>query len=235
MKKTPIILVHGWGGSKKSLEPLAKELESEGFSVHVLELPGHGNTIEMGRPWGMIDFANWLKKEKDRLKLDKYILIGHSFGGKTILAATTDNILHPEKIVLINSSGIKPKNTAKREIWKLLSQATKPIFMLPFTNKLRYFLYRLLIGETDYAKTSSNLRESFKIFVEEHFDDALKNIKIDTLVIWGKDDTSTPLWMGKIMATGIAGAKLEVMEGTHGLPLKEPKKVSKIITNFLND
>ena len=41
---TPILLLHGWGGSSLSMIPIAEILSKKGFKAITLDLPGFGNT-----------------------------------------------------------------------------------------------------------------------------------------------------------------------------------------------
>src|SRR5690606_31876649 len=104
---------------------------------------------------------------------------------------------------------------------------------LPFYNTVRLKIYRYILKSTDYIEAKNNLKETFVIINEEFFDNYVKNITTPTLIIWGKDDTQTPLWMGKTLHEKIKSSKLVIIEGTHGLPLKKPVEVSEEIDNFL--
>lgn len=230
-----IYLLHGWGGTKKSLEPLALNLREFGYEVVILEMPGHGSTKDANFPWNMTDFAKWAKLQIGQKK--QYILIGHSFGGKIILEGITSGLIAPEKVVLINSNGIKQKNSVKINFWKFISSFKKVIDSLPFGEKLKEIIYKFIIREQDYLKSkkSTFLNESFKIFNQENYDDKLHKINTKTLILWGRNDSVTPLWMGKKLHQEIKNSKLKVLDDTHGLPLKQPELVANIINQFLQN
>lgn len=224
-KKHTIFLIHGWGGSKKSLEPLASKLSGD-FDTVVLELPGHGDTDPMKKIWGMREFSNWLKEEILRYGADDYSILGHSFGGKTALFASAFGIISPKKLILIDVSGIKPKNSLKKMILLPLSKIFTPLKHLPFVKNL---VYRFIVKETDYIKVDGILKSSFQKIINEHIDNELQNINIPTIIIWGKNDKDTPLWMGQKLHSEIKGSTLKILEGTHGLPLHKPELVSEVI------
>ncbi len=227
------VLLHGWRGSSKSLEALSKELEKEGHKTLILEMPGHGNTPAMMEPWNMERFSKWANALIVQSGFINYVLVGHSFGGKIILEGVTNGILTPKKIVLIDSNGIKPRNSVKKALFKSGSTLLSPVLNTSLGKPIRKILYKYVIREADYEKTSGNLRESFKIFNEENYDEKLKKITIPTIIIWGTEDKVTPLWMGEKLNGGIRGSKLIKLKGTHGLPLKNPKVVAlEIIKNL---
>ncbi|GAB4283774.1 MAG: alpha/beta hydrolase [Candidatus Dojkabacteria bacterium] len=228
--KEPLIILHGWGGSNKSLSSLGKELDKL-FDIHLLEMPGHGETPEMDSPWQMRDFAEWLERYIKQKSLNNYHLLGHSFGGKIIFESICSGKVNPKTIILINANGIKPKQTLKV---RLLKNASKnPFLKLLVKNDLiRKIFFKFIVREQDYFKAKSNVKESFKLFVEEHYDDKLSKLKVPTFIIWGKDDKVTPLWMGEKIHKAINNSTLVVLEGTHGLPIHKPKEVAQEIINF---
>lgn len=260
-----IVLLHGWGGTRQSLTPLAEELKSLGHSTLVLEMPGHGSTPEMNSAWDMSTFAKWAKDQIEASASSfsndskEFVLLGHSFGGKIIMELLSSDLLNsntdkdnnksssmPKAVVFVNINGIKPKNSVKRFVWRILSipiALIKPIETLPvvgaIVGRFKFFIYRYVIRETDYYKTESkpNLRESFKLFNNEHYNEKLNKIdslNIPTLIIWGRFDKATPLWMGELLHKELKNSKLVVMEDTHGLPLKQPEAVAKEVNNFLS-
>lgn len=236
MNNKHIILLHGWGGTRESLEGLDKYLSNNtDFVIHRTEMPGHGSTPQMQKAWRMKDFSDWLSEYIKEERIKDYVLIGHSFGGKLILEGVINGSLKPSRIVLIDANGIKPLNSIKKLFFRTLAKILKPISSVFLRGKLRYYFYRFVVGEVDYAKTSKKLKESFKLFNEENYDEKLGLVTIPTLIVWGKNDKVTPLWMGKKMNQNIKNSKMIVMEGTHGLPRKNPSVVGKYISEFLND
>lgn len=229
--KDDLILLHGWGGSANSLKELSTYL-SKTFNVHVLEMPGHGDTDQMNEPWNMAKFSEWLTDYLNKNNIENFHLLGHSFGGKIILDITSNKLLNPKSCILINANGVKPKNSLKKKTFKFLSTLSKPLQNLPLFNNFRKLFYKYIIREADYVRTAENVRESFKLFNEEHYDDKLENIDVETHIIWGKEDRVTPLWMGQILHNQIKNSTFDVIEGTHGIPLKKAEEVANIILNY---
>ncbi len=228
-----VFILHGWGGSKESLKDLAAQLKNMGYRVQKLEMPGHGNTPPMNFPWGMEDFVQWLSQKVQNSY--KYILIGHSFGGKIIIAATASKVVNPCRIVLIDSSGIKPRNSFKKFAWKIMSTLANPMLKVLPAGFIKKYVYKYLVKETDYSKLSGVMQYTFQNIVNTHYDDKLKDIKIKTLIMWGKNDKQTPLWMAEKIKQKIPHSELVVMDSTHGLPKREPVKVAKYILDWLRN
>ncbi len=94
MKHTTIILLHGAIGAKDQLEPLAKELSSQGYQTYSLNFSGHGETPFQNQ-FSIPQFANELKLFIEKSNLDKPNVFGYSMGGYVALylAAVEPNLL----------------------------------------------------------------------------------------------------------------------------------------------
>ncbi len=78
-KGHPLILVHGNGGSKKSLDEAARYLAND-YKVYVIESRCHGQSSDPGEiSYDLM--AKDIKEFCDSLGLEKPYLIGHSDGG----------------------------------------------------------------------------------------------------------------------------------------------------------
>lgn len=228
-----ILMVHGWGGSIESLIPLY-EILSKNYEVYALELPGHGKTFTPERPWETSDFVNFVKSFIEKNNLKDFTYIGHSFGGNIGMRISLEENSPIKKLILISSSGIKPNNSLKLTFWKILSQIFKPIASLNIFQGIRQFVYKYIIRERDYAKTSGTLRETFQRIVKDYLDEKIQLINQPTLIVWGKDDKITPLWMGQKLNNGIKNSEIKVIEGRHGIPFTFPQVVGEIILNWMS-
>lgn len=224
-----VLLLHGWGGNIQSLKGVQELLAARKYRVTNISLPGFGNSEAPKGAWDLKDYVLFLEELILTLKLKRATVVGHSFGGKVSikLAAECPDLI--SKLVLVNSSGIKPKNSLKKSVFGVFSKVFGPII----PKKLKSLGYRYVVGETDYIN-SGVLKETFKKIVNQHVDDDATQIATPTFIIWSEKDTYVPLWMGKRLNLLIPDSLLEVVEGaTHGLPLTDPQKVSSLIDNFL--
>ncbi|HLD03946.1 MAG TPA: alpha/beta hydrolase [Candidatus Dojkabacteria bacterium] len=233
----PIILMHGWGGSSASLEPLQEQLAGKGFQVFNFDLPGFGQSEMLKKVMDLSDYVEFLHAFLERMNIYKPVLVGHSFGGKIAVAFAAKYGDKLARLVIIDASGINPKIEKKQRRLQRTAKFFGKVFNLPglhFTKPLaRKLFYKTIVKESDYLK-AGKLKETFKNIVKEHVDLLLSKINMETLVIWGEKDGITPLWQGKKLAQGIRNARLEVIENaTHNLPLVMPELVAKIISLFI--
>jgi 3-oxoadipate enol-lactonase len=78
------------------------------------------------------------------------------------------------------------------------------------------------------------MRETMKNVVAESLEADMARIKVPTLLVWGEEDRTTPLWQAKIIRQLIVGSELKVINGgNHGLPYKMPEKTAEIIIKYL--
>lgn len=84
-KGRAVVLLHGFLGSKEIWEQTRAVLAKH-FKVICIDLPGHGLSDCFGYVHGMELMAKSVKAVMDKLRLKKYVLVGHSMGGYTALA-----------------------------------------------------------------------------------------------------------------------------------------------------
>lgn len=207
----PIIILHGWGCNHTTVKSIANSLNDH-MRVISIDLPGHGASEEPREVWGSDDFAKAIDLFIDKLELTKPSLIGHSFGGRIIIAmvskAPKDRF---NKIVLIDSAGITPKRSLKY-YYKVYSYKTFKKLALIFLGKDKggKWIEKSLKkkGSADYQAASPKMRAIMSKCVNEDLSQRFPNIKVPTLLIWGENDTATPLSDAKQMEKGIPDAGL---------------------------
>lgn len=80
-----IVFLHGFLGSKEIWKELRQNLKKN-FRIISIDLPGHGKSDNFGYIHTMELMADAVKNVMDKLRLKKYVLIGHSMGGYISLA-----------------------------------------------------------------------------------------------------------------------------------------------------
>ncbi|HYC63173.1 MAG TPA: alpha/beta fold hydrolase, partial [Reyranellaceae bacterium] len=102
---TPVVLIHGSMGSLHMWEGWVGQLGDK-MRLISLDLPGHGLTGAWPRGEYTIEaYADFIEVLVDTLKLDRFVLVGHSMGGAvawSFAATRPDRVSH---LVLVDSSG----------------------------------------------------------------------------------------------------------------------------------
>ncbi len=241
-----VILLHGWGLNSDKYSVLAEylsQIANSKWQMVIPDLPGFGKSDNPPEAWGVDEYADLVKKFSDTLNLGKIILIGHSFGGQVAIKFVAK---HPERLaalVLTGAAGIRHSSSVKQKIFYCLAKTGKIIFSLPLINKLEGSAQKLLYKaarEKDYYESRGIMKEVFKKVLKEDLTYCFEKIAAPTLLIWGRNDRSTPLKDGQIMHSKIQSAggrtKLEIVgEANHSLPYQFPEKFAKIIVEFVKN
>ena len=232
----PVILLHGWLANLKTMKPIANWLKQK-FKVYNVDIIGFGESELPDKAMNTDDYGDFLKKFIDCLKIENPILIGHSNGGRTIINAVGRGIVLPKKIVLIDSAGLIPKRKPSYYIKVYTFKTCKNILkVLPNTEKIQAVRENLLkkFSSEDYKNSPEVLRRTMSIILNEDQRENLKNIKVPTLLIWGENDTATPLSDGKLMEKLIPDAGLVTYKNSgHFSYLENMQNCNIVLNEFL--
>jgi len=101
-----LVLVHGNMTSSKHWEILMEELKDE-YCVYAIDLRGFGLSSYNEKINSLKDFSEDLKEWADIIGLKKFSLAGWSTGGGVVMQFTADYQEYVEKLILVESVGIK--------------------------------------------------------------------------------------------------------------------------------
>ena len=197
----PLLLLHGWGVSSELFTPILDALQA-GRRLIVPDLPGFGATPEPPTPWSVHEYAAWCIALLDRLGIDRCDLIGHSNGGRIgiVIAATYPGRL--ERMVLAGSAGIRPRQTlrgfARVRSYKALRMIERS-GAVPAGVRDAARRRADLRGSADYRAVSGVMRGTLVRIVNEDLRAMLPNLHLPVLLIWGDQDTETPIADGQLM------------------------------------
>ena len=212
--------MHGWGGSKKSFAALSDALSST-YNVTLLDFYGFGETPSAEKPLFVRDYADAVIEILDKENIEKATFVGHSFGGRVALVLGSEYKERVDKLVLIDAAGVPPRRGLRY--------------------KIRVFIHKVLVklgfkgltGSADYAALPENDRQTFKNIVNEDLTPCLPEIYAPTLILWGREDKDTPLYMADVLKENIINSGLTVLEGGHFAYLSSHHTVLNAIKYFL--
>ncbi len=237
-KGDTVILMHGWGGSSESFKPVFDYL-SKSFKVHAFDFPGFGRSGLPPNTWGTEDYGRFFMKFLKTIGIERTNIIAHSFGGRVAIWLSANFPEKINKLILIDSAGIKPRRTLKYHIKIAIAKMGKRIFSLSIFGKygkhLLNTLYRL-VGSKDYRQEEGIMRSILVRVVNEDLRGFLPRIIAPTLLIWGENDKDVPLSYAKIMEREIKDAGLVVLKDAgHFSYLDRFSDFCLIAMNFLGN
>lgn len=231
----PLILMHGWGCTHSTVESIAA-VASKTNTVYNVDFPGFGDSPEPPSVWGVEQYTRLIEGMSTQLGLKNPILIGHSFGGRVGILYASRNIV--SKLILIDAAGVKPKRSIKYYIKVYSFKAMKHLMRLIYGKEkaaAKIEAQRARRGSSDYASASPKMRAILSRCVNEDLQSEMPKIKAPTLLIWGENDTATPMRDARIMERLIPDAGLVSFPGCgHYSFLDNPIQFAAVLKSFLN-
>ena len=234
-----VLLLHGWGVDGSIYHLITNHLSAY-CRVVVPDLPGFGGSEEPPAPWTPTQYGDFVLAFCQELGITEAVVMGHSNGGRILLELLSREQLplQVHKAVLMGCAGIPAKHSLKYYARVYTFKMLKAIFSLPgirhlFPNAVDNARRRF--GSSDYRQASPVMRQSMVLALGTDCTPLLPNIKASTLLIWGRNDTATPLRDGQLMEKRIPDAGLVVLEGGHYAFAEQFPQCSRVLDSFLKE
>lgn len=236
--KGPILFIlPGWGDTRKTFDFFISNLKTK-YQIYIFDYPGFGKSIFPDCNLTIYDYALLFKSFLEEKKIKNPIILAHSFGARIAILLTGYYQLKAKKMILIGAAGIKPRKTIKQKLRQTLYKCLKKIcYLLPkvYRNRYQKWLFQKF-SSTDYRALDPKMMPTFRNVIHENLTKYLKNIKIETLLIWGEYDYDTPLKDGKRMEKEIEdSALITISHATHYCYLEQSILILQIINSFLEE
>ncbi|MCE2401430.1 alpha/beta hydrolase [Candidatus Poribacteria bacterium] len=229
---TPVVLLHGWGGEANSFRPVFDKL-SRSHQVYALDLPGFGLSEIPPTAWDASDYAKFVSAFFYERNINKAHLIGHSYGGRISIVMAAEEPEKVDKLILVDSAGIIPPRTAK---YYMRISLAKIGHLMRHCGTLGDRLADGIaqrVGSKDYREAGP-MRATMVKSVNQNLRPLLPKIQASTLLIWGENDTDTPISYGRIMEEEIPDAGLVILKDAgHFSYLDQLPQFCEIVGNFL--
>lgn len=109
--KLPVLFVHSFGGSTRHWENQLTHLRKHRRAI-AIDLRGHGRSdAPANNDYDVESLANDIASVVDSLKLDRFVLVGHSIGGSAAIAYAGK---HPDKVAGLLITGTPGKTPAEQ-------------------------------------------------------------------------------------------------------------------------
>lgn len=232
-----VLLLHGWGAPAETYRLIIDHLSAY-CRVIAPDLPGFGGSEEPKEPWPPARYAEFVRQFTAALHITEATLIGHSNGGRVALHLLTEGCpFEVRKLILMDAAGLKPHRGLSYYCKVYSYKLTRWIFSLPVLRTLFPNVVenaRRRHGSADYRAASPVMRQSMVLAVNEDLTKLLPNVKASTLLIWGENDTATPLSDAKKMEQLIPDAGLVTLAGAGHFAFAERwGQCSRVLDAFL--
>lgn len=239
----PLLILHGWGSESKVMLPIAKNL-ADIRTCYLLDLPGFGQSDDPPVAWSIDDYADAVEAFiQAHFKNEKVDLFVHSFGARVAIKLLNRKNAGSsfDKIIFTGAAGLKPKRKLNYYLRKYSAKALKlPFSILPNPlrekglNRLRKSALWKKLGSSDYQQLTGIMRETFVKTVTEYLDPLIPSIEHEILLLWGKNDPSTPLDQAKRFEKNLKqSALITISCAGHYAFLEKPSEFIAIMRAYL--
>ena len=238
---TPLVLVHGFLGSSDMWSPQLDFFKNN-FRVIAPALPGFGKSNELNSCDTIECMAKAILHLLEKKKIKNFNLLGHSMGGMIVQEIAK---LAGDKILKLICYGTGPRGNIPGR-FETIDQSREKLKI----NGLKVTAHRIAktwFLEEDKSKYFYLCDEAGKQTSIEATDNGLlamknwngienlKNIKNETLIIWGDQDKAYNFDQVRTLNNTILNSDLKIIRGcSHNVHLEKPDEFNITVEKFLN-
>ena len=216
-----IVLVHGYAGVAETWEhQIVHFALDRGMRVIAPDLRGHGQSDAPFTRYTMSELVQDLLSIADALDLpERFVLVGHSFGGSICAEFAAAHPERLEKLVLIATAGAYPLPRAAALLSRVPAAVFRPVWKYrPRWNAEVHVMKRMMLN---------NLR------VWEGWD-TLASIHTPTLILTGQRDNYFPRHVFERVGNTVPDAEvIDVGYSKHKVQLERHEAVNRAIDRFI--
>lgn len=254
-KSPPILMLHGFGVSGHMFDEFAERVKDR-YRLIALDQRGHGDS-DWSEPGdysrdAFVDDAEGFRKA---LKLESFILIGHSMGG---LNAVSYTVQHPERVTALVLVDVGPE-AAKEGVDNIVRFTRGP-------DELEFEQFVEMAHQFNQRRTIENIRERMghrlkpsesgkytwkfdkrfrqpdsplRVGSEMTNDEVwqlYRDVRVPTLLVRGAESDVLTQDTAERAVREMRRARLKVVAGAgHSVPGDNPDDFSAVVTEFLTD
>lgn len=246
-KKPSVLLVHGFGANKENWLRFSRSFK-ENYHVVIVDLPGHGKSVNsFDLNYSLENQVAWLHEFTQNIGLKSFHLAGNSMGG-AISALYAVN--YPDQVIsatLIDPAGIHDFRSVMQD---LIDEGNNPLLvedaqgfneLLNFALEQRPFIpWPITAVSAEKAQARKPLYDKLwhdmKVGQGESFKPLLEQIRVPTLVQWGKEDRVINYKNIEVFKTLIPSVKTHVWPNVGHAPMVEiPKKSAALMLSHIQE
>jgi len=241
-KGFPFVFVHGYLGSSEMWN-FQKEFFSKHYRVIIPALPGFGESHNVKSLDSINKMARQIIDLLDQKNIDKFNLIGHSMGGMIVQEITKLIGDRVNKLICFATGSIgeipgrfetidETREKLKKDGTEVsFSRVPKKWFVKGDKDK-NYFLCKNAVKDVSLEAADNALLAMKNWRGKED----LKNIKNETLIIWGDKDTSYNFDQVDTLKKNIKNSRLEIFKNcAHNVHLEQPDEFNNLVQNFISE
>jgi len=220
----PLIHFHGAGGLRlyRSHELLAHK-----HRVLLFEVPGFGNSAVNERSQSVEDLGQSMAEAVTRLGIDRFNLMGNSFGGRLALWTALQVPDRIQSLVLVAPAAIVPENHARPQDLSP-EDRLKRLFAHPERVKLPPPPSPEVLAKQNAftGRLVSPPRAELEV--------RMVDFQPPVLVVWGTDDRTIPSEMGRVYVEKLPTAFFVLLyDAGHQADADRPEAFADLVSEFV--
>jgi len=234
---TDLLFLHGWAGSGRYFDRTVEHLDLSRLRAVTFDLRGHGDSGRTERGYTLEQIADDAIAVADAVGSERFVLVGYSMSGKF---AQYVACAYPERVIgqvlvagcpafalplpaelLADWFGREGDAARMAEIPRMYASRPVPEHVLDRCG-------------ADAARVPLNaLRGTIELVTSTSFAQRLGGMPTPTLVIGGRHDAIfSPEAMAESVVAPIRGARLEIVDCGHEIPIEQPRELATLIDGF---
>lgn len=250
-----ILFLHGFGTStytwRHFVDPLSKK-----YKLILIDLKGFGKSPKpRDSHYNIQDQADLIYQFILQQNLSNLTIVGHSLGGGVALLAATKLVAQkPNRLaslILIDSAAYKQDLPMFLDILRTPLLGPFAFSLLSDKKKVRMILEKAYYDDKEITKEQVTayaaplnakggehaLIKTAKKIIPSNINEITanyKNIRVPTLILWGRQDKIVPLHVGEKLNHAIQNSQFVIIEQCGHMPHEEkPEETLSIISRFL--
>jgi pimeloyl-ACP methyl ester carboxylesterase len=238
---TALLYLHYWGGSARTWRPVIDALPDDCTHVAV-DLRGWGDSPRPDAGYGLADMADDVRGVIDTLALERYVLVGHSMGGKLAQYLAADRPAGLLGLVLVAPSPPlplpldTPQRAAMTHAYDDAASIGATLDHVLAAGPLPPALRRQVVEDSLRGAPAAKQAWPNGAMAEDITDRA-RRIDVPVTVVSGElDRVDPPAALLAHLLPFVPHAVLETVPGRgHLLPLEAPQAVAHAIRRLIDD
>lgn len=221
----PLVSLHGAGGLRLSR---SHALLATQYRVIVFEVPGFGQSPANERAQSMTDLAHTMAQAVTNLGLERFNLMGNSFGGKLALWLAVQQPERIQALVLVAPAAIRP------------AEEPAPQDLSPEERLARLYAHPERQAPTPppdpavIAKQQALVRRVMGPARDEALESRMPGLHVPVLVLFGTMDRMIPSEMGRLYCDKLPNCHLVlVYDAGHAVDADRPEAFVSVVSDFL--
>ncbi len=243
----PMMLIHGYPLNSGLFRDNVGALVGAGYQVVTPDLRGFGQSEAPNGIASIETYAADMFAVMDELELEQATVLGMSMGGWTLFEMYSQA---PERFtgLIFNDTAAIPAVVAEANLWLGTGEQARQVgvaSLVPFLMK------DMLTGDTrqnnpelvsylgsliEAASVNGASGGGVALALREDNTDVYSTIEVPTLILFGLEDTLTPVTLAQNMADAIPNATLEIIPGaSHASIIEAAELANQIILNWARE